>query len=234
MAAIMRSASRCPGLPVSMRSDSPEGETYSVACPPSVSIKYMSRVLDDLVCALPDVAARARVSRKANVPRISTLLLFCSFIASPEELRREIRQVILPIAPHVALLGRRKFVLDLMFFQRIAERLRPCKQAVRLATSDIEQLQFLVRSGRVREEVLESLLRVAARGRTERANVVERVQMRKADAQRLAAAHREPRERPIVGLGRDAIELFGKRHHVLQQIFRKQIVGVGRAPSGGL
>src|ERR1039457_1648432 len=48
-------------------------------------------------------------------------------IRSPEKLRRKIRQVIPPIAPHVALLRRREPVLDPMFLERIAERLRPRK-----------------------------------------------------------------------------------------------------------
>src|SRR5262245_59227262 len=39
----MRSASRGPGLPQSIRTDSPAGVTISVAAPPSVSMKWMSR-----------------------------------------------------------------------------------------------------------------------------------------------------------------------------------------------
>ena len=42
--------------------------------------------------------------------------------------------------------------------------------------------------------------------------------MRKADTQRLAAAHRETRQRAIVSLGRDAVELLDVWDDVLQQI----------------
>jgi hypothetical protein len=35
----MRAASRSPGLPESIRIDSPAGETMSVAAPPSTSMK---------------------------------------------------------------------------------------------------------------------------------------------------------------------------------------------------
>src|SRR5271157_6434624 len=138
---------------------------------------------------------------------------------SPEELRREIRQVIPPIAPHVALLRRREPVLDLMLLKRIVQGLRTRKQAVLLPAGDVEQSQFPVRRSRVREEILECLLRVSARSRAERADVVELVEMRKADPQRLAAAHRETRQRAIVSLGRDAIEFLDVRDDVLQRSF---------------
>src|SRR6266545_7213741 len=72
----------------------------------------------------------------------------------PEQLRRQLRQVVSPVAPHVAFFRRYERMPNAVLFECLMKLLRAGEQAVRLAASDIQHLQLLVGGGGIGQQIL--------------------------------------------------------------------------------
>src|ERR1017187_6845743 len=65
----------------------------------------------------------------------------------PEKLRRELRQIVAPVSPHMALFRCRERVFDAVFLNGIGQGPRTRQRAVGTAACDVEPLQLFVRGG---------------------------------------------------------------------------------------
>src|SRR5216684_2744545 len=113
-------------------------------------------------------------------------------VPSAEELRREVGEVVPPVAPDVSLFGGDEGVLDLVLGQGIVECLGAGKQAISFTAGNVEELQFLVGGSGIGQQIL--VLRFHSGGAhaaagAESTDVVEDVQMVQTHTEGLSAAH---------------------------------------------
>src|SRR5262245_29963297 len=110
-------------------------------------------------------------------------------------------------------LARMKDVLDIVLLQRFRKSLRRLERRILAPDSDPQQLDLLVRRGRIGEQIGVRLFGIAAArsARAENSYPTEQVKV----GQRYSLTGCRPwisRRSPALRPGRDAIELFGERY----------------------
>src|SRR4051812_3749936 len=106
-----------------------------------------------------------------------------------------------PDGPFVPTLGQSRGVIDAVFREHLVEITIPrSRQHVVLADTEPEQFEVLVGLLRVAEEFRVDLIGLAGHGATHYRDVSEEVWPVEGDVDRLSTAHREPRNRAIIGL----------------------------------
>src|SRR5436305_8684030 len=90
-------------------------------------------------CAYLRASVDAGFERWRELPDILREFTGANRFASAEELRREVGQIVPPVAPHVAFFRWRERVFDLMLFHDTMQRFGGWEQAVRFAARDVEE-----------------------------------------------------------------------------------------------